>query len=570
MTAAVRDQGLVAAVPDTGSAPETRVAAVEAAFGDPGDPDNPVGHAALLAADADRRVLDEAELALDRFGLGAELVPRTLGGRMDRIDTVARLLRHVFRRDASVGVGNALMTFTSAVHVWNAGSTQQREATAGLLLGGGRMTNACHGVTHGSVLLRDEYEAWPQDSGYRLEGRKRVVFNGTRADALTLVCRTGGAGPRSHSVFLVGREGLDSAAVSELPRQETLGVRSCRIAGLAFRGCCLDRLALLGEEGEGTELTLRSFQIVGAVAASAMIGVADTALRTAVRTALRNEQHGEHAWQTLAGGFADLLLCDAFALVGTRAVHLLPERTSVYAAAVRYLVPRVLAQTLNDLSSVLGRHLFDRDGEAGLFQKAVRDLPVIGLGHLGSAACQAILIPQLRRLAESAWMRTEPAPALLFRPHGELPALTGPDRLSLAASDDPVSSWLDHACEGPLRPLAAALQTEFKELRARCLELPPGVTDLRAFPLADRYALLLAGAAVLAVHATCASGPSGPGDTFLADPAWAALALTRIARRLGLPAPGMDPQWALTLRREVYDRHARRHSFDLYATPVLG
>ncbi|MFF3062164.1 acyl-CoA dehydrogenase [Streptomyces sp. NPDC057909] len=570
MTAAVREQGLVAAVPDTDSTPEARVAAVEAAFGDPRDPDNPVGHAALLAADADRRVLKEAELALDRFGLGAELVPRTLGGRMDRIDTVARLLRHVFRRDASVGVGNALMTFMGAVHVWNAGSTQQRDATARLLLDGGRMTDVHHGVTHGNVLLRDEYEAWPNGSGYLLAGRKRVIFNGTRADALTLVCRTGGASPRSHSVLLVRREDLDSAVVSELPRQETLGVRSCQTAGLAFRGCFVHRSALLGNEGEGMELTLRSFQVVRTVAASAMIGIADTALRTAVQMALRDEHRRERTWQTLVGGFTDLLLCDAFALVGTRAVHLLPERTSVYAAAVKYLLPRVLAQTLNDLSSVLGRHLFDRDGEAGLFQKAVRDLPMIGLGHSGSAACQATLIPQLRRLAESAWMRTEPAPAQLFRPHGKLPGLPRTDRLSLGAPDDPVSSWLDHACEGPLRPLAAALRTEFEELRAHCLKLPLGVTDVRAFPLADRYALLLAGATVVAVHATCASGPSGPGDTFLANPAWAALALTRIARRLGLPALGTDPDWAETLRREVYDRHTWRHSFDLYATPVVG
>ncbi|MEY9870873.1 alkylation response protein AidB-like acyl-CoA dehydrogenase [Streptacidiphilus sp. MAP12-33] len=565
MTTTAHTPGAAAAAPDA----EARVAAVEAAFGDPWDPENPVGHAALLAADADRRVLPEAERALDRFGLGAELVPTALGGRMDRVDTVARVLRHVFRRDASVGVGHALMSLMASVHVWNAGTELQRQETARLLLGGGRMTNAYHEVAHSNLLLRDEYEAWPRGSGYLLSGRKRVIFNGTRADALTLVCRTGGTGLRSHSVLLVRREGLDPSAVSELPRQETLGVRSCHTAGLGFRACFVDRSALLGAEGDGVELSLRSFQVVRAVAASAVIGVADTALRTAVRTALASGQTRERPWQTLTGGFADLLLCDAFALAGTRATHLLPGRTSVYAAAVKYLVPRVLTQTLNDLSSVLGEHLFDREGESGFFQKTVRDLPVVSLGHSGSAACQATLVPQLRRLA-SGWLRTAPAPQRLFRPHGDLPGLPGAERLLLAAPDDPVASWLDLAPEGPLRPLAAALRAEFEELRARCLELPADVTDLRAFPLTDRYALLLAGAAVVAVHTACAEGPSGAGDAFLADPAWAALALTRIARRLELPVPDPAPEWSETLRRELHDRYTLPRSFDLYATPVAG
>ena len=49
-------------------------------------------------------------------------------------------------------------------------------------------------------------------------------------------------------------------------------------------------------------------------------------------------------------------------------MHLLPEETSVYAAAVKYLLPKLLTETMYDLSIVLGANFYVRDGR-------VRHLP---------------------------------------------------------------------------------------------------------------------------------------------------------------------------------------------------
>lgn len=101
---------------------QRRVAELERRLGDPGDPGNPLRLDALLAADERGVLLAEAEEALAAFRLNAEFVPTELGGRLDRIDTLGRVLRGVFRRDASLGLGYGATTFLAAIAIWAAGT----------------------------------------------------------------------------------------------------------------------------------------------------------------------------------------------------------------------------------------------------------------------------------------------------------------------------------------------------------------------------------------------------------------------------------------------------------------
>ncbi|WP_254709614.1 acyl-CoA dehydrogenase family protein, partial [Streptomyces lunaelactis] len=109
---------------------QQRVAELERRFGDPGDPDNPLGLDALLAADERGELLAEAEQVLAEFRLNAEFVPIELGGRLDRIDTLGRVLRGVFRRDASLGLGYGATTFIAAIAIWTAGTPEQQRRVA--------------------------------------------------------------------------------------------------------------------------------------------------------------------------------------------------------------------------------------------------------------------------------------------------------------------------------------------------------------------------------------------------------------------------------------------------------
>ncbi|MDI6407484.1 acyl-CoA dehydrogenase [Streptomyces albus] len=579
---------------------QRRIADLERRFGDPSDPDNPLGLAALLAADERGELLAEAEEMLTGFGLNAEFVPRALGGRLERVDTLGRVLRTVFRRDASLGLGYGVTSFLAAVAVWAAGTPEQRRRVADLLLGGGRLAIAYHELAHGNDFVRNEFRATPlADGSFVLDGAKQVINNVVRAEALVLFSRTSQEpGSRSHSVLFVEKDRLPDGGrrhLRYLPRYATVGVRGCQNAGVEFSGCPVGADALVGGPGDGVELALRSFQITRSVVPSMILGGGDTALRTAVGFALDRRLYNRsvldipHARATLVGAFVDLLVSDCLALAATRAVHLLPDQTSVYAAAVKYLLPKLLTETTYDLSIVLGANFYVRGGEYGAFQKHVRDLPMISLGHAGTAACQATIIPQLPRLARTAWDGGQAAPEALFRVRDPLPPLD-PSLLGLVATGDGLACSLAGAADAlagrhaarageyaeALGALAGEMAAELRSLRDECAAMPARdrtvLASPRAYAIADRYALLLAAAACLGVwcgqegDAPGAGGPSG----FLASPVWPALALTRLARRLGRPLPKLPDGWEEHLLDEVLARFHEGRSYDLYDTPLAG
>lgn len=544
-------------------------------FGDPDDPANPVGRPSLLAADERGELSAAGEDMLDRFGFGAEFVPSELGGRLTQLDSMVRVAREVFRRDVGLGLGYGVTSFMAAVNVWAGGSPQQRKHLAGLLLDGAKVSVAYHELAHGNDFLRNEFTARRTPGGYVLDGTKQVINNADRAAAWVLFARTDPApGARSHSVLLTGPEDCGDG-LAFLPRYRTAGVRGCHLTGLDFRGCQVPAGALVGTEGQGAELALRSFQVTRSALPGMAVGTVDTCLRTVLRFALgRRLYRGRvldlpHAATVLTDAFTDLLLCDSLALAAARAVHLLPGQSSVTGSAVKYLVPRLLGRSANDLSVILGARFYVREGEHAAFGKHLRDLPVLSLGHAGATACLATLIPQLPRLARNPG---PPAPYTLFEPGGPLAPGIPYEQLTLTADGDALGGVLGVMAENPppdayTAALLRQLNDELTAVRQEALALPPAertpLAGPTTFRLADRYAQLLAAAAAAGVWRSASGG-------FLGDPAWLAAALYRTAARLGLrPAPPPEEATA-RVRVELLRRHDEHRSFDLYDHSLDG
>ncbi|MDV6287054.1 hypothetical protein R2F25_00030 [Streptomyces sp. UP1A-1] len=175
-------------------------------------------------------------------------------------------------------------------------------------------------------------------------------------------------------------------------------MRGARFHGLRLADVRLPDSALVGSLGEGVTLALRSFQISHCLIPGTVLAGVDSVLRLAVRAATENRPDGRPArrWhKALSGVFADLLACDAMAVTGLRALSLVPQHAHLLAAAVKYTMPDLLREDLEELAAVLGARGYDRGPLYGGFQKLARDLPVAGLGHSGTAVCQAVLVPQL-------------------------------------------------------------------------------------------------------------------------------------------------------------------------------
>ncbi|MFE7778573.1 acyl-CoA dehydrogenase [Streptomyces sp. NPDC057445] len=559
-----------------------RAARLEALLGDPLDPGNPHGTAALIAADDLRRPPAATERLLAEAGLAAEFVPAEFGGRLTRADLLVKVLRPVFRRDVALGFGFGITGLFATAAVWAAGSTRQREETAAVLLGGGRASIVHHELAHANAILRDEFTATSRPGGgYALSGRKDVIMNAARSDAYVVYARTAPErGPRSHSVLLLRPDDLPADGLRRLPRVHTSGMRGGLFSGLEFTGCPVPGDALVGRPGEGVALALRTFQVNRCLIPGVAVAAAGTVLHSAVRAASagRSAPVARRRHKPLAGVFADLLACDSMATVALRSLSLLPERAHLPAAAVKYVVPDLLREDLEELASVLGAHGYEHGSpQFGTLEKLVRDLPVAGLGHAGTAACQAVIVPQLRTLAERSWFTTGEPPAALFRPGGRLPDLDY-RLLGIAGAEDFLPASLVASASrlagggaagthiAALGVLAGGFVDELHTLRAICADLPTGraaLSDPAVVVLGDRYAMILAAAAVLGIW----ENQDGT-DPFLSDPAWAVLALTRLAGRLGIAVPELPPGCLEHVLDELVRRYRAGLSYDLDATPL--
>ncbi|MFF7791548.1 acyl-CoA dehydrogenase family protein [Streptomyces sp. NPDC007991] len=563
----------------TGLAPK-RADELEHLLGALFDPANPAGAAAILAADERAEMLAAGESLLDSYGLNAEFVPPGLGGRLERADHLAEVMRVLYRRDPALGLGYGASSLIASVTLWTVGDEQQTGHAARLLLEGRRIAIAFHELAHGNDMAGTEFEATATPHGLRLSGRKEVVTNIARADAMVVLARTDpGSGPRSHSLVLVDRASADPARLTDLPRFGTVGMRGVQLGGLRFDDLPVPASAVLGPVGSGLETALKALQITRTVLPAMATGILDTGLRLTVDHLTRRRLYGgpatslPHVRSVLAGVFADLLRAEALGAVGARALHLVPGSASVYASAVKFEVSRLLLEAMDRLAELLGAHFYLREGPTALFQKLLRDLAPVGFGHIARAACQMSLLPQLPLLARRTWDRPgTPTPADLYALAEPLPPLPY-DRLALhAAGRDPIAGSLHALVDAPwapehadLRDVIVADRAELADLAGACGQLSPVELGVDARPeyydLVTRYVRLLSRTACVQVwrHAE-------PG-TFLADPAWLRAALHRSARGPHRPGP-LPAQVEDTFLTELLNRRDAGRSFGLTARPL--
>src|SRR4051794_38856019 len=342
-----------------------RLARLEHQLSDPFEPGNPLGFDAILAADDAEAMFGPGEQALAEFGLNEEFVPAELGGRLDRLDDLVEIMRSVYRRDPCLGLGYGASSFIAGVNIWLAGRPQQQRFAARLLRSGRRIAVAYHELAHGNDMAETECRAAVEPGRITLNGRKEVVTNLQRSEAFVLFARTAAQpGARSHAQLLIDKAELDHGRFHYLPRFRTMGMRGVQLGGIEFHDCGVAASSLMGRSGYGLETALRSFQITRTTLVSMFCGVLDTGLRVALRHSAGRRLYGgpavdmPHVRSVIAGAYADLLAADCFASVATRALHLLPGETAIYAQAVKFFVSKILVRAIDELSEVLGAHFY--------------------------------------------------------------------------------------------------------------------------------------------------------------------------------------------------------------------
>jgi acyl-CoA dehydrogenase len=157
---------------------------------------------------------------------------------------------------------------------------------------------------------------------YLLDGNKRFISNAGVADFYTVFARTGtdANGRAALSAFIVGAR---MPGFSVVRRTEMIAAHP--IGEIEFKGCRVPADNMIGAEGDGFLLAMRTMDMFRASVGAAACGMARRALDEAVRYATSRKQFGrllvEH--QLIQEKLADMVTeLDAARLLVYRAAHL--------------------------------------------------------------------------------------------------------------------------------------------------------------------------------------------------------------------------------------------------------
>ena len=568
-------------------------AKLEEELGDPRDPASVVSFASAVAHDEREEFPQPLFDALVARGYLRQMVPRQDGGLFGSFESAAALQRAVSRRDLTCAIALG-QCFLGSIAVFLSGTPAQRARAASLLLAGQSMGLALTEEEHGSDVLAGGTRAERQSDGYLLTGRKWLINNGSRATALTLFARTAGREGdgelHAHSLFLLDKQEVRRGTLTPLPKIRTHGIRGADISGLVLEGAEVSLDALLGAEGSGAELLLKSLQITRTGCAAFALGAADSALRLTLDFASARTLYGAplvelpQARAELLGVFLDLLVCDAAALAGARAVQAAPEQLSLWSAAIKYFVPVTAESATRAAARVLGaRHYLREQFADGAFQKLLRDAAVVSLFDGSTAVNLDGVGTQLLRLSPSrAAPDAERAASLavLFSLGAKVPPID-PARLQLTnAGRCDITQGLPSAraalarlhAAGALEPeIGAALVSLGEQLQVELERVALAVSALQArdrvqvkrspelFALAARHAGLFAAACALHLFL----GSRGALDPFFDEGAWLVLVLDRALGGLA----GAHPLSARVTAR-MLALHEEERAFALVPLPL--
>ena len=564
---------------------------LEASLGDPRDPRSPLSFAAAVEHD-EREAFPQPQVdALLSRGYARAMVPRTLGGELDSLETAALMQRAISRRDLTCAIALG-QSFLGSIPIWLAGDEAQQARAARLLLSGGAMGLALTEEEHGSDVLAGDAHAIEttghlEPPRWRITGRKWLINNGARGAAYTVFARTGQPDALDgHSLFFVERDRLSAGSMRSLGKIRTHGIRGADISGLVLDGAGPLEDPLLGAKGGGLELLLKSLQITRAGCAFFSLGAADTALRLALDFARERTLYGSklielpQARAELSQVFAELLLAESAALATVRAAQVAPEQLSLWSAAIKFFVPVLCERSIRACARVLGARHYLREGFAGgVFQKLLRDAEVVSLFDGSTAVNLDGVGPQLLRIAGRARpaSREEQDATLnsIFAIGAPVPPLDG-SRLALLNGGrcDITQGLADARAQLGAAGHSSILLVAIDRLLAAQARIHDEVARLQQrersevkrspelFELARRFCAIFAGACAAQMSLRAPLARVATGDGLLAAALERAVSLAASAE---LESPlALAPELRGALADRMLELHAEEKSFSLF------
>lgn len=227
--------------------------------------------------------------ALGEIGVLGLITPAELGG--SNLGHLARMVavEEVSRVSAAVGISLQVHHMATAALADFGSDAQKTKYLPALCRGDFLGTCAITEPTGGSDLLGMASTARPVADGYVLNGRKCFITNCHLSDAVVTVAKTG-EGPKGISAFVVekGTPGFSAGR-----HEHKLGLRGADTGELVFRDCHVPRENLLGNEGDGMTIALKTIAEVGRPGmAATSLGILQACYDESVRFAKERTLYG--------------------------------------------------------------------------------------------------------------------------------------------------------------------------------------------------------------------------------------------------------------------------------------
>ena len=216
--------------------------------------------------------------------------------------------------------------------------------------------------------------------GYVLNGTKQWITNGGEAEIYSVIAMTDRSkGPRGASALIVekGTPGFDFGK-----KEKKLGIRSSATRELVFQDCFVPKENLIGKEGMGFIVTMRTFDRTRPGVGAQGVGLAQGALDEAVRYAREREQFGKKiiSFQAVQHILADMatLVEAARALVYSVARYIdqseNPKEISKVSGMAKVFASDVAMKVATDAVQVFGGYGYMRDYPV---EKMMRDAKIL-------------------------------------------------------------------------------------------------------------------------------------------------------------------------------------------------
>jgi len=216
--------------------------------------------------------------------------------------------------------------------------------------------------------------------GYVLNGTKQWITNGGEAEIYSIIAMTDRSkGPRGASALIVekGTPGFNFGK-----KEKKMGIRSSATRELVFEDCFVPKEHLIGKEGMGFIVTMRTFDRTRPGVGAQGVGVAQGALDEAVRYAREREQFEKKiiSFQAVQHMLADMatLVEAARSLVYSVARYIdqseNPKEISKVSGMAKVFASDVAMKVATDAVQIFGGYGYMRDYPV---EKMMRDAKIL-------------------------------------------------------------------------------------------------------------------------------------------------------------------------------------------------